>query len=53
MHSDSCLRFERTDNELIVQSEPTSAFIKFAGLLHGIDTMLGAKSYIVLYLLLG
>jgi hypothetical protein len=33
MHSDSCLRFERTDDDLIVQSEPTSAFTKWLGAL--------------------
>lgn len=33
MHSDSGLRIERTDDELIVQSEPTSAFTKWIGAL--------------------
>jgi hypothetical protein len=35
MHSDSGLHIERTDNELIVQSEPTSAFTKWIGALFG------------------
>ncbi len=33
MHSDSGLHFERSDDELIVQSEPTSAFTKWIGAL--------------------
>jgi hypothetical protein len=33
MHSDSGLHIERTDDELIVQSEPTSAFTKWIGAL--------------------
>jgi hypothetical protein len=33
MHSDSGLHIERTDNELIVQSEPTRAFTKWIGAL--------------------
>jgi hypothetical protein len=33
MHSDSGLRYHRTDNEFIVQSEPTSAFTKWLGAL--------------------
>src|ERR1700693_5469622 len=33
MHSDSGLRIERTGDELIVQSEPTSAFTKWLGAL--------------------
>jgi hypothetical protein len=33
MHSDGGLRIDRTDDELIVQSEPTSAFTKWIGAL--------------------
>ena len=33
MHSDSGLHIKRTDDELIVQSEPTSAFTKWIGAL--------------------
>ena len=36
MHSDSGLHIERTDDELIVQSEPTSAFTKWIGALFAV-----------------
>ena len=63
MHLDSGLHIERTDDELIVQSEPTSAFTKWIGALFAgfalcwtialMRSMLGAKSRTGLCLLLG